>query len=73
MIRRRTCFQGLWSCETVLQERFDWRYLCAMLIGYARISTSTRYAVLIFLLPDHVRIPLILIASLPTLCEDARM
>ena len=29
MIRRLTCFQGLWSCETVLQERFDWRYLCA--------------------------------------------
>ena len=30
---RPTCFQRLRRFETVLQYRFDWRYLCAMMIG----------------------------------------
>lgn len=28
------------SCEYVLHSRFDWRYICAMLIGHARVSTN---------------------------------
>ena len=39
-IRHSTSFQGLLRCETVLQCRFDWRYLYPMLIGYARVSTE---------------------------------
>ena len=35
-----TSFQRLGRCETVLHYRFDWRYLYAMLIGYARVSTD---------------------------------
>ena len=27
-------------CEKVLHYRFDWRYIYAMLIGYARVSTD---------------------------------
>ena len=33
-------FSKLGRCETVLHYRFDWRYLYAMLIGYARVSTD---------------------------------
>ena len=40
MILRLTCFQGFWRCETVLQNGFDWRHLCAMLIGVACVSTE---------------------------------
>ena len=39
-ILRPTGFQGLWRCKTVLQYGFDWRYIYAMLIGYARVSTD---------------------------------
>src|SRR5215472_2026896 len=28
------------SCKKVLQYHFEWRYICAMLIGYARVSTD---------------------------------
>ena len=38
-IQHPTCFQGLRRCETLLQYRFDWRYLYAMLIGYAHVHT----------------------------------
>ena len=34
------CFQGLRRRETVLQYGFDWQYLYAMLIGYARFFTG---------------------------------
>ena len=27
-------------CEKVLHCQIDWRYICAMLIGYARVSTD---------------------------------
>ena len=37
-IHHLTGFQGLGCCETVLQYGFDWRHLCAMADGYARIS-----------------------------------
>ena len=37
---RRTCFQGVRRCETVLPNQCDWQYLSAMLIGYARVSTD---------------------------------
>ena len=33
-------FQGLLCCEKALHYRFDWRYIYAMLIGYARVSTD---------------------------------
>ena len=36
-IRRPTGFQGFKRCETVLQNRLDWRYLYAILTGYARV------------------------------------
>ena len=35
-----TGFQGVRGCETVLQYGFDWQYLYAILIGYARFSTG---------------------------------
>jgi Resolvase, N terminal domain len=31
---------GFLRCEKVLQYWFDWRYICAMQIGYARVSTD---------------------------------
>ena len=67
MIRIPTSFQGRRCCETVLQYESNWRHLCAILIGYARVSTSTGYEVRIFLLPGHVQILLSLIAGLPFL------
>jgi DNA invertase Pin-like site-specific DNA recombinase len=33
-------FTGLNACEKVLRNRNEWRYIYAMLIGYARVSTS---------------------------------
>ena len=33
-------FQGLGSCETVLQNGFDWRYPYAILIDYTHVSTK---------------------------------
>ena len=33
-------FLGFTGCKKVLQYRPEWRYLCAMLIGYARVSTD---------------------------------
>ncbi len=33
-------FLGFLRCKTVLHYWFDWRYICAMLIGYARVSTD---------------------------------
>jgi hypothetical protein len=37
---RLLTFQRFWRCEKVLNYRFDRRYICAMLIGYARVSTD---------------------------------
>ena len=31
---------GFLCCKKVLHYKFDWRYICAMLIGYARVSTD---------------------------------
>ena len=39
-LRPRTCFQRVTPCETVLPNPGDRRYLAAMLIGYARVSTD---------------------------------
>ena len=39
-LRPRTGLQGFRRCETVLQNGFDWRHLCAIVIGYARVSTE---------------------------------
>ena len=39
-IRHPTGLQGLGRCETVLQYRFNWRHLYAMLIGDAHVSTE---------------------------------
>ena len=33
-------FLGFLRCKKVLHYWFDWRYICAMLIGYARVSTD---------------------------------
>jgi DNA invertase Pin-like site-specific DNA recombinase len=33
-------FRWFSRCEKVLHYLFDWRYICAMLIGYARVSTN---------------------------------
>ena len=33
-------FQAFSRCEKVLHYQIDWRYICAMLIGYARVSTD---------------------------------
>src|SRR5205823_618398 len=33
-------FRGFRRCEKVLLYRNNWRYICAMLIGYARVSTN---------------------------------
>src|SRR5439155_23732106 len=33
-------FLGFSRCRKVLHYWFDWRYICAMLIGYARVSTN---------------------------------
>src|ERR1035441_4029231 len=33
-------FLGFSCCEKVLRYQFDWRYICAMVIGYARVSTN---------------------------------
>ena len=33
-------FRGLLRCKKVLHHCLDWRYICAMLIGYARVSTD---------------------------------
>jgi len=38
--RRSLSFRGFRCCEKVLHYRFDWRYIYAMLIGYARVSTN---------------------------------
>jgi hypothetical protein len=37
---RRTDLRGFLCCINVLHYRFDWRYIYAMLIGYARVSTD---------------------------------
>jgi hypothetical protein len=31
---------GCLRCKKVLRYQLDWRYICAMLIGYARVSTD---------------------------------
>ena len=33
-------FRAFSRCEKVLHYPIDWRYICAMLIGYARVSTD---------------------------------
>lgn len=33
-------FQGFLHCKKVLHYRTEWRYICAILIGYARVSTD---------------------------------
>lgn len=33
-------FKAFESCKKVLQYKLEWRYICAMLIGYARVSTD---------------------------------
>src|SRR6516225_6211184 len=33
-------FKAFGSCKKVLQYKLEWRYICAMLIGYARVSTN---------------------------------
>jgi hypothetical protein len=35
-----TGFVGFLRCKKVLHYSSDWRYICAMLIGYARVSTD---------------------------------
>ena len=37
---KRPAFPGFACCEKVLHCHPDWRYICAMLIGYARVSTG---------------------------------
>jgi hypothetical protein len=37
---RNNRLQGFLRCKKVLHYQFDWRYICAMLIGYARVSTD---------------------------------
>lgn len=39
-IRRSARFRGFLRCEKVLHYDTEWRYICAMLIGYARVSTD---------------------------------
>lgn len=40
MIRRPARLQGFLRCEKVLHYDTEWRYLYAMMIGYARVSTD---------------------------------
>jgi len=37
-------FRGFWHCKKVLRYHTEWRYICAMLIGYARVSTDDQDA-----------------------------
>jgi hypothetical protein len=37
---RLLTFRAFSSCKKLLHYQFDWRYIYAMLIGYARVSTD---------------------------------